>query len=350
MRLLVFSDLHLHPFPQFAKITKQGINSRLEEGLNALDTIHEAIKNYNPNLTLFSGDFFHQTKIDAPTLELGVSKLDVISTYSDLVGIAGNHGLVKGDTGFHIEKVLAKYGGWFFEPYIFDYMGVKLGIHPYVKNGKEVEEWINKNPELRVAIIHQGINGARINCSFVSEGLEDSINPNNIRFGPLLIIAGHYHRPQQTQIKVDKKSSNTFLIPGSPLAHSFNDIDSKRGFWTIDNFIPEFHEILGPKFMRILPGENKKMDDIGNNYVHVILPNNVKQKTIDHTREVLESKAKGYVLDIEPKSTQYTKRDENIKLELTIDKLADSWWIKKDGKNKDRQILGQQIVDKAEKE
>jgi hypothetical protein len=59
MKYIVFSDLHLHDWPEFSKIDPEtGLNTRFLDGLKALETILAEYE--SRDMVIFCGDFFHR--------------------------------------------------------------------------------------------------------------------------------------------------------------------------------------------------------------------------------------------------------------------------------------------------
>lgn len=359
MLFYVFSDFHIHPHTQFARTNEDGINSRLAECIEAFDKIlNDGIifpRERRVDGVLFGGDLFHLPRIDAQTATLTSSRLKTLKMQlgiENCIFNVGNHGFSSFNSPFHIASIISEHVWWENKDRVVEWPntnGPRIGVIPYHKNGKEVEVYINQYAEkgIRYFLIHQGINGAQINCSFVSEGIEDAINLDSINPYVKLIIAGHYHRPQ-----ILKNEYTTALIPGSPLAHSFADTDYKRGYWRVefkDNGDLEIDQIdlQMPRFLKIDSTNLSNLDRLKGNYIYASLANNVKRKTVDHLRQVLEAQTKGFVIDIQPKRSLAEVREKDINVDTSWEKMIDIWLQRSKIESKEIRDLGITILEES---
>lgn len=249
MKLLIFSDLHLHPFPFGAKINSEGFNTRLVEIVQALGYILNLAEKQNCDAILFTGDFFHTKRLEVETLELAYRALGQCSI--PIYAISGNHDqtddigqvsaihgiktLLQGDT-------LQKISGVMVDGYSFRRKPMKP-----------------KFPKANIVMLHTGITGAAMGADFIEEDAPLSVI-DLWNSGPRLIIAGHYHQPQLfTPSNVYLPQGNdgetydlgdlpALLIPGAPVQHNFGDSGSVRGCWTYDERSLTFHPVPGPQF------------------------------------------------------------------------------------------------------
>jgi DNA repair exonuclease SbcCD nuclease subunit len=103
IRLRVFSDLHLHPFKAGATLDPEtGRNSRLQAGKGVLQQILDVDRNrpWQPDLTLFGGDWFHQRGL-IPTTAL-LASVEALQGAPSIYGIAGNHDRTEtGESALH---------------------------------------------------------------------------------------------------------------------------------------------------------------------------------------------------------------------------------------------------------
>ena len=94
MKVVLVADTHFHNYKMFAKSNGQSVNSRLQEHLDAMETVIEYCIEHSIDKLWILGDLFHvRDKIDVATNN-AVYRL--FKKYKDKVDIdllIGNHGL-----------------------------------------------------------------------------------------------------------------------------------------------------------------------------------------------------------------------------------------------------------------
>jgi DNA repair exonuclease SbcCD nuclease subunit len=93
MNIVVFSDLHLDDFVEFSHIDPiTGLNTRFSDGIRILYQISEYCEKRKPELVLFLGDMFHNSKkISVAMLDEFVSGVSEIATYTPIIALPGQH-------------------------------------------------------------------------------------------------------------------------------------------------------------------------------------------------------------------------------------------------------------------
>ena len=95
MKILIFSDLHLHQWNYGATIV-DGMNSRLKDQAKVMRQIANYINDNPMDACVFGGDLVHvHGKIDAAVLKVAYEGLEMISQHlkspSDMYVLVGNH-------------------------------------------------------------------------------------------------------------------------------------------------------------------------------------------------------------------------------------------------------------------
>jgi DNA repair exonuclease SbcCD nuclease subunit len=288
-KFLIFSDLHLHPFQAFHKIVN-GVNSRLLEIANVLDTIIDLAHKENCDAILFGGDFFHTRIVERETLALAGSILK--KSEIPIIAISGNHDQSKDALYSAVESLRGLVTILNNEEITI--AGTNIRGIPYTTNKIEIKE------EPDILLLHTGIGGAKMGADFVdntSRPLEEINRLANI------VICGHFHLPQL--FKNPPIVGGFVLIPGSPVQHNFGDEGQDRGCWILDNENLRFEPISGPTFGTMTEEESKEPSEI--NYVRikkkeeVFIPTRIKdiEKSNPHDalRKYCEFKNKTHMIN-----------------------------------------------------
>jgi len=116
MRILVFSDLHLHNWSYGSSVNKYGINTRLEDQADILNQIVGIVEEQEIEKVVFAGDMFHtHGKLDAAVLRVaydGISefKYALGETHQAFVMLVGNHDTADKTKATHSLHWLNQYG------------------------------------------------------------------------------------------------------------------------------------------------------------------------------------------------------------------------------------------------
>jgi DNA repair exonuclease SbcCD nuclease subunit len=269
-KILLFSDIHLHAFPQFAKEEIGGINSRLFDGLSILDQIATFVEhNSDIKEVLFGGDLFHvRNNISIPTYNAVLdhlikfnSRLLECNCYFTL--ITGNHdqsNRTGTSNSLEILKHIKHYGNirYFDEPAI-DTLQFNSDISfvaiPYSENKSITKRYLSTPCHIKLA--HVGITGSEIGADFVYHNANDYCVGDLALASTTACFLGHFHKHQRL-------ADNCFYI-GAPLHHNLGDEGQKRGFMTYDLSTNEFchHRTNYPEFLALSDETLEFMGDGG---------------------------------------------------------------------------------------
>ena len=251
MRVLVFSDIHLHNW-NYGSTIIDGMNSRLRDQARVLDQIAMYIQYNDIEHVVFAGDLFHaHGKLDASVLKVAYEGIDSIaaavsSGLNPMDFIVGNHDTAQKDKKVHAMHWLAAYGNVTNtfrhddHNYHWDYPG--FSYLSYTENVNDITEFFKKaNP---VCFMHQGIAGVPMGSGFLpNEMFTLDMIPDQVEH----VFTGHYHQHNTW--------SDCATIIGSTMQLNWADEGDKRGFLVFDTDEAmadfEFIETVAPKFITI---------------------------------------------------------------------------------------------------
>lgn len=216
MKILIFSDLHLHNWTYGASYI-EGWNSRLLDGKHVMSAIYRSAIKHECEKIVFCGDLFHtHGKIDAHVLTVawqGFTDLNW-NKKRDFIAV-GNHDFATRNGKVHSIPWMEPVSG---------YVG-RYGIHHYTEDKKELEQFLKKAPKDAVIFLHQGVRGVPVNGDFIlpNETLEPEMIPDHVQH----VFTGHYHTHQQI--------NHNLTIVGAPMQHTWADEGDQRGWLIYDD-------------------------------------------------------------------------------------------------------------------
>jgi DNA repair exonuclease SbcCD nuclease subunit len=250
MKILLFADLHLHQYQQFAEPTPTGRNSRLQHGLDVIAQAADICREHSVDVCIFAGDLMHSWRtvdVESYTAAWG-ALFHLADECSYLVLLAGNHdqydrpGTITTLSPMHLfasiedtPRVTA------FED--FDRGVISIAFCPFTADEDRFRMFSRNLPTTGVDffVFHQPIKQALLPGTNLELGkgvdLQD-LPLDKVR----LCIGGDIHRRQWLGSKC--------LYLGSPLQLDFSDVGQQKGFTLIDttDWIPTLIESNAPKF------------------------------------------------------------------------------------------------------
>lgn len=251
MKLIVFSDLHFHPWKHFAHINEFGVNSRLQDTINVIKELaNYAIQN-NIKTILFPGDFFHIRKsVYTQTYNLAFKLLKELRDLGlELILIPGNHDQADREGDFHSLYGFSTIATVLNSSQFHKYKDFNLFTLPYMEDVNKIRDLVKqdppKNTKRNIFLGHLSINGAKLSTDFIhttdlNPTIQD-LNPEKFDVGFL----GHYHLHQGL--------GNNFYYVGSPLQHNWSDKNINKSFLvydTEDNSVQAI-PLSAPKFVEL---------------------------------------------------------------------------------------------------
>lgn len=256
-KIVLFSDLHAHPFKPYATILENGMNSRLADAVSCVEQI-VAYCNEDPEVeaVAFAGDMFHVRRtINVPAFNAIYEALARFRTIGvPLVMIHGNHdqadrlGESHAIYAFRTFATVLDRPGWEILQGRSGYPFTLLGV-PYMEDVQSLREVVDTPAPAtglpRLFLGHLGIQGARVGADFVYTNPHDAaahdLNQDAFDAGFL----GHYH--------IHQAVGPRFWYIGAPLQHNWGDAHQWRGFLTydMDRGTIEHHDLVAPRFLRV---------------------------------------------------------------------------------------------------
>lgn len=268
-RVVIFSDLHSHPFKPYATILPNGMNSRLADAINCIKQIHEHAVALGADLVLFGGDMFHVRKtisvqaFNAVYQEMSKFAVDKIP----VALIHGNHDQADkaGDQysiyAFSSFLHVVDKPGWLLLNGADHKQTYAIMAVPYMEDVDHLKsitaEQCPYQDVHKIFLGHMGIQGAVVGSDFVYPGLYDpkiqDLRPEQFD----AVYLGHFHKHQQL-------AKNAWYI-GAPFQHNWGDREDSRGFLIYDTETKTHERILlkYPKFVQVTDKDVEESDTHG---------------------------------------------------------------------------------------
>lgn len=287
-RILLFSDLHLHPHNSDWR--------RVDDGMEVLKWIHKEAVERKIDKVWFLGDWFHVRGYLYPSVVARTYEAMMWFKNSgiEVATLVGNHDMPHKQTTLH--HSLTAFGSIvqvIDQPMIYETDTWNFYWLPYVESVGKTKWAIDKivaqkDPNKKSCLLaHLDINGANYS-TFVES--THGIDADYVDSAFDMVITGHYHARQIV-------GDHTFYI-GSPYQQNFGETNETKGFMIFDNGELDFVEnTFSPKYMYI--NESQIDERVANNYITVRV---ASADRIIHARE---------------KSAQFNPRNVTIKIERT---------------------------------
>lgn len=285
-KYIVFSDLHLHNWGDFATTDNDTGNSRLTNQISALEDILSVARSEGRTV-LFLGDLFHQRGRVATNVFN--SAMDVFDSYKDVevIAIEGNHDNVTNSinsiSSLEPLTLLPNFKLVQSHSY-FEWNGDSIMAVSY---GDEYEELKNEIKGHRATLLlgHLGVEGSMGAGKSKLDGAFSVGDLCSDNYG--LVLLGHYHKRQFL--------NDNSLYVGNPISQDFGDDGQDKGYFTFetsDGKVVEdslkYTPLNYPRFIKITTDNVDEYEDLDelskNNYVRLIVPEKVlEDRSIDTT-------------------------------------------------------------------
>ena len=246
MRILFFSDIHMHNWTQFSRTLEGGLNSRLNDQLGVLLQLSEEAQRRSADAIIFCGDMFHsRVRVDVDVLfhTWEMIRGNVAASAPEMVMLVGNHDQNTKDGAVHSLAPFESIGNVrvVSEPCSFKLGNIQVTACPFLEDPKEFMRLAANVEPCDLFLFHQGITEAAV-------GAFEIVGKGEIPLKALptdrarLCIGGHYHKHQWV-------TKNVAYV-GSPLQLDFGERTEEKGFLYLDTdtWQTEFIPTKAPRF------------------------------------------------------------------------------------------------------
>jgi len=267
MRSLIFGDLHSHNYREFSKLNKDGMNTRLLEGILSLAKITLSGLEEKVDEVWFVGDLYHlKNNLDSQVIQATVTGMRELAEQFPLVLVPGHHDLYLWSSNPIMLELLKDFSDNIIvinKPEWIIRQGVDIYVEPCTRKISDLMkriETLKVVGEESIFLGHQDLIGMEYGGYKVERGLDSEILSKKFKYS----FVGHYHSP--------KIFHENIISVGASLQHSFNDAaetnsdssfdeDAKRGWWIFDSDKPELKFIKNkeaPEFIDYVYDPEKK--------------------------------------------------------------------------------------------
>jgi DNA repair exonuclease SbcCD nuclease subunit len=256
-KIAFISDVQLHNHKLWSHPLPNGMNSRLKNGIDALEQAFKAVG--SGDMVVINGDLFHDRKrIEHDVLQ---ATTELFEKYKDreVILVVGNHdqflrnGRIHATSIFNAFSNVTVVSDWHIH-YTDNSSGdgVALFCHAFTEDIPSLRKWVRSHAKpqdgLRnFLILHQGVEGADYGNGIKSKS---ELDLKDIKAGQFdYVILGHYHKPQSL-------SDNTFYL-GSPYEIDEGEAGDIKRFMLFDGDKLKSIDVTGmPKHRRFQSNED----------------------------------------------------------------------------------------------
>lgn len=226
MKILIWSDIHLHNWP-YGSTLVDGVNSRLLAGRKVMHQIADFVSTESIDHIVFGGDLFHTHGIiDSNVLKVAYEGIDEIMRADRTVAmdmLVGNHDTATKDLSTHSLHWLESIPSVrvIDKPTHTAFYDAPFSFLPYTEDEAVLKKFFADANEY--CFMHQGMVDVPMASGFViNEIMNYEMIPDHVKH----IFTGHYH-PFRI---VGEKATNI----GSVMQHTWADMGDMRGFLVFD--------------------------------------------------------------------------------------------------------------------
>ena len=324
MKILVFSDLHLHNWPYGSNII-DGMNSRLLDGFNVMTQIAEYINDNPVDACVFGGDLFHtHGKIDAAVLKVAFYGMEKIVCHlkreCDMYVLVGNHDTSDKSMAVHNLHWMEAMGVSVVDSAqhnAFNGLPRELSFLPYTEDKQVIEYFFKTAAEKgnTTCFMHQGIADVPMGSGFlINELFTLDMIPDGVKH----VYVGHYH--------AHNRVSDKATVIGSTMQLNWSDEGATKGFLVVDTETGEIEQIESdaPKFVtynmnNALRVGRQNQESISGNFIRV--KNHVVGNEEAIRKEFMEDGARSveFVAVVDTNRLQTPSTIDGFNLPLLVD-------------------------------
>ncbi len=291
MKVALFSDLHAHPFQQYARVLPNGRNSRLQDALDAIAGVRRSAVEHGACAVVFGGDLFHTMgRLDVATLNGVFTEIAAFSVdHLPVFLLVGNHDQAD-KTGRHALEVfkVLEHVVVMDEPGWYAHSGAPgLAVYglPYRDDTNAVRTLLDAIPPSpasvggRLLVLHAGFDGAKTGPH--EYRMASELAAGDVPDGFDLVLSGHYHLPQW----IDERRRIAYI--GAATHQSWGDANQPRGHAMADLALRTLarFESGAPRFLRLPPSEIDKARP--GDFVELLLPHDADEAATEAAQSAL---------------------------------------------------------------
>jgi DNA repair exonuclease SbcCD nuclease subunit len=244
MKILFFSDLHLHNHQPFHTIMPSGRNSRLQDGLNVLSEISAYCCWNDIDYVIFAGDLFENWRsLDIDVLNCAYEGiLNIRRSCKEFFLLVGNHDQYS-NTGNVITLAPFRHSCeviWQAEKR--EVGDIKIFFNPFKEDVRKFKKYISDVNCADLMVFHQPIKEALLPGTNMP--LNKGVSVEDLQVGKFrMCIGGDVHKRQTLM--------NCVHYLGSPMQLDFSEAGEKKGFTVLytEDWSLEFVEVTcAPRF------------------------------------------------------------------------------------------------------
>jgi len=293
MKILIVSDLHADNYSRFSRLTKSGINCRLQDCLDVIRNLKGPAEQVGAECLFFLGDLFNsRTTISIDVYYLVFQEIEKLAKNIKAYLLVGNHDqfLRKGDiySTYPFSSICQVIS----EPTVLNLDGSKFVCLPYQE---EQDFRFIETHEGDYLFAHLGLNGAKVGPTEYK--MKTALNPEDLKPDRFKwIVLGHYHKFQRL--------GDNIVYVGSMLQHSFGERGEEKFALVLDTETEKLQRIKldGPQFLQITLDE---LDErVNGNYIKVLCKQKEREQVLQRLSEL---KPRGWVVETDIE-TKFEKR------------------------------------------
>lgn len=320
LEVLVWSDLHVHPWTQFNPIETdcwgRQIHSRILDAVEVIRALNRVCEYRGIKYRVFLGDLFHRRgEVHVPVMQLVMEAFYEAKKMGiqDFL-LVGNHDLSL-NKGFNSLSLLSDCVCEVVTEHAIMRLGnVLVSFHPwnydrFVWRESYLSALEKCAHKLSVSFMHYDFRDVPFRGMQIGKGIASSVLAKNLRS-----FSGHYH---------DHIEHGNLVYVGSPLQHNWSDAGQRRGYCIVKftgNVCTGYEyredrdlivDRLIPRFVVVRSLKELKKADVCQNFVRVVLPSFTSERKFKVERFLTKKKARAWeLLEFVPEVTQDSYEDQ----------------------------------------
>lgn len=310
MRILIFSDLHLHKWAYGSSI-ENGMNSRLRAQADVFGQILNSVIDNEIEEVVFCGDLFHlKGSIADEVLKVAYEGFQALTAHAPVTLLVGNHDTNRKDRSIHSLHWLRALPN--LNVVNSEYHNNWGSFLSYTEDEQVLLKFLKEVPNDNMVFLHQGIRGLKMGSGFVVPN--EIFHPDMVPYGVPRVFTGHYHKSQVL---------GRIRVVGSTMQHDWGDSGDRRGWLYMNTVLDscKFFESKAPRFEYFSrqATSDEWFSYVNNNFIRVYTNQNDDLAQVRQSFMDLGARSVEFVQN-EKKSTsrQYTLKPDGMDLEEII--------------------------------